>query len=483
MPLQITCAMCGGQVEPDDLALRRELVICPYCSTLNRITQIGTKKSAESIQDRQIPEEVKIERNGKGQSLFYVKGQRYFPPKTVLMWFSLICVVMGICLVVYLFPNGIQSLDTLPPLDAIGFIFTLACVFGVPPLFIAFLFGLSILGQLKSHMPPVKLEGDILFPSDNVAYWGKIFPTPVKEIRQIYTVARRNPNHSINFDKSTQLSRNSNFYRDSFSVYALTLDGKRIPLIDHIFDEEIALYIEELLEVETGIFNLPVYGDPNLPRDIKTKTPSESLKKPELVNLNCKSCGAPLSFHYDTPQKGYLVCQYCHVLTLLYTPENKPVLGLSELNSPTSQFKLEKRGDLLKIHPRNPKSRNQILLLSKTHFGLRTFKGRGASFAFSEITTIYTKENEEIQAIPSAFTLKFAKNDEGVGDEMAYSSNLDKVIKRIRGELFYEIVAKSITGRDITLLDKIRNPLEALTLTEFLLKLHKRGGQKQNLST
>jgi DNA-directed RNA polymerase subunit RPC12/RpoP len=475
MPIQITCAMCGGQIEPDDLALRRELITCPYCSTLNRITPVGTEKSFETIRSRQVPEEVKVKRNGTGQALFYVKGQRFVPPKTMLKWFFLLLSGVWFVFFAYLFLTRRENIS-ISSISSNIVAFTLLCTYIFPLLFIGFLIVLSVLGNITSYLPPVKLDGDIITPSENVTYWGKKYPTPVKDIRQIYTVARHSP-HLINRPpidsvERTRFRNTRYFYRESYSVYALTLDGQRVPLIDHIFDGNIALYIEELLEVETGIFDLPVYGDQNLPRDIRTKIPLETSEKLEIHTLNCKSCGAPLPFSPDTPQRGYLVCQYCRVLALLYTPENKPVLGLSELNSPTSQFKLVKRGELIHIRPRNQKERHQILLLSKTHLGLRTFKGRGASFAFSEIIAIYAKEHEEAETMFTAFKLKFA-NDEGVGDEMAYSSDLDKTIKRIRGELFYQIVAKSLTGSEIILLDKIRNPHEALVLIDFLLKIYK----------
>ena len=45
MPLTIHCSMCGANIEPDDQAIRRGVVTCTHCSTVQRITESGTRKT------------------------------------------------------------------------------------------------------------------------------------------------------------------------------------------------------------------------------------------------------------------------------------------------------------------------------------------------------------------------------------------------------------------------------------------------------
>jgi hypothetical protein len=47
----------------------------------------------------------------------------------------------------------------------------------------------------------------------------------------------------------------------SCNVCPLNEDGRRAILMSGLESEEAALYIEEILEVELGVFGLPVYGD------------------------------------------------------------------------------------------------------------------------------------------------------------------------------------------------------------------------------
>jgi hypothetical protein len=450
MPLQITCAMCGGQIEPDDLALRQELIACPYCSTINRITPTGTEKSAETIRNRQRPEGVKVERIGPRKYLFWVKGARRISLPKVGIFFFVILLSTVFVFHIQFFPISL----------------CVAALLAIPFATLS-----AITGKNSFYMRPVKLDGYILYTSESTNIWGLRHRILVEDIRQIYSVfhpdlfAIHRPSQS---DRRIRFTRYINV--GYCSVYVLTRDGKRIALVDGIQDEKVALYIEEQLELALGMFNLPVYGDQNLPRDIKTKIPSTLSEKLEIETLSCKSCGGDLPLSPDTYQRGYLVCQYCHVLTLLYAPgKNKPVLGLPKLNSPNFQYKVIKRDKLLRIRSREMKDEDSVLILSKTHLKFRTSASKTfLSLSISEILDIYAKEQESDGPI---FSLGVFNNKKWE-DELAYSGNLDTIHKRVFEDLFYQVVAKNTEGEEVCLLDKIRNPYEALVFAEYLSHIY-----------
>ncbi len=68
MPLTIHCSMCGANIELDDQAIRREVVTCSHCSTVQRITSRGTEKTPLTPPGEKAPAEVKVVREGSGTS-------------------------------------------------------------------------------------------------------------------------------------------------------------------------------------------------------------------------------------------------------------------------------------------------------------------------------------------------------------------------------------------------------------------------------
>jgi hypothetical protein len=187
MTLPITCSMCGGQIEPDDVAFREELIICPFCLTLNRITPTGTEKSPETVQKRRRPAGVKIEQNAAGDYLFRAKrlGGAITMPLILIRLFLLIPVG-------WLFLNAVFSFVI--PADAGRaynfFLFPSTCFFAFCGLWLSLVF-VGIFKVHFSYIPPIKLTQDTLYGSEYANYWGLRPRVPVKEIRQIYTVAHK----------------------------------------------------------------------------------------------------------------------------------------------------------------------------------------------------------------------------------------------------------------------------------------------------
>lgn len=241
--------MCGGQIEPDDVALRDELIVCPFCSTVNRITPTGTEKSAETVRQRRKPEGVKIERKGGDKYLFRIKGVAVSVPLIITRVFILVTAgLLTISLLVSPFMNlnsenkGVIFLGPLIFFWCVGFWFIFFLMMG-------------IFKERFSYIPPIELTKDTLYASEFTNYWGKRPHIEIKDIRQIYTLAHKMP----------RIPRDSQMYRGivrknpearsyllqqftSFSLFALTHDGKRVPLMSQIPNEASALYVEEALE-------------------------------------------------------------------------------------------------------------------------------------------------------------------------------------------------------------------------------------------
>ena len=182
-PLPITCSLCGGQIEPDDVALRDEIVVCPFCSTVNRITPTGTEKSADPNRKRRRPDGVKIESKGGSQYLFKIKGSTVFIPLIVsrLIFFSLIgvfSVYSILFLSTALDSEGINIV--LPP--PVFVCYASFCFFWLPFAF------LGVFREKFSYIPPIKLAEDTLFASEYTNFWGSRPRVSITDIRQIYTV-------------------------------------------------------------------------------------------------------------------------------------------------------------------------------------------------------------------------------------------------------------------------------------------------------
>ncbi len=471
--------MCGGQIEPDDVALRDELVVCPFCSTVNRITPTGTEKSAESFQKREKPMGVKIEKNGEGDYLFYVGGYGYsyegvYLPLVVI---RILISIPAIAFILYLIGAFINPRQFLNVESLFQILFALVFCSISLLFFVGFI--ASTVSERFSYPPPIKLTRDTLYGSEYSNFWGRKPSVPIKDIRQIYTVfhqLQRIPSDSFLFRGVTknlslsQINILKTYRASSYSIYVLTHTGKRIPIMPKISEQyaEAALYIEETIEIMTGLFDLPVYGDQNLPRNLETELNVASTHKSTPEALNCKCCGAPLPIP-ASPLKGYLVCEYCHVLSLLFgAGNNKPVLGLPKLNSPASQFEITKTGNRLRIRSRHM-NQTEELLLSKTELGFNgPYSKKILPLDRAEIATIFVKE-KELPGPTSGVSFSF---DDKWADELAHSGDLEKSYKRVQGTLFYQIIAKTTSGKEICLLDQIKNPYEALAFVGQMCQLY-----------
>ena len=447
-----------GHIEPDTLAIRRELVVCPYCATINRITALGTEKyEAALIEGMLLPDGVKVKPLGEGHLQITAKAagrHRYTPPMLgqengcwflipgalfALSWFSLLFFSIA----------GRQNGEpVILNSDALFFSF---CV--VP--FLALFIYLVVAQQLFPYLPVVQVKAGEIHPASSVN--GSVVAVP--DIRQIYAAV-------------TTITERSRQAADYCYVYVLTQDEKRRPLIGPIRNKEDALAIEELLEVELGLFQLPVYGDTDLPTTAPVAPEPTAVSSNE--DLICMSCAASLMVTNQVQQQGYVVCDYCQGLTLLYRPDKKPVLGLPAINSPSFHYKVEKENGRLFVRARQQNYHRDLLQLTKGTIHIQVDPDAPINLPVTDIKTIYVKKHTHKDHLDPEG--KFTDVDEAVkasphmDEVLPYSMQHDRddFLLKSHALLSYRVVAKTNSEQEIHLLYGLRNLPEAFSWAYFL---------------
>ena len=172
----------------------------------------------------------------------------------------------------------------------------------LPVTFFAALIAIFVVAGRQKNLPPLELRDKTLFPK---AYGAK--PVAVDAVRQIYSTVTR------------VVTRNSKEYFDQYMVFALTNAGERVFLVGPLDSAESALYIEEQIEAELEIFELPVYGNAELPKREDGPLPVSPREAP-IGRAVCESCGAEMSVMPAEQKRGFSICRHCGGLRLLYEP-------------------------------------------------------------------------------------------------------------------------------------------------------------------
>jgi hypothetical protein len=66
MPLTIHCSMCGANITADEPEVRRGVVTCSHCSTVQRIAAEGTRKAFGEAGFAKALEGIQVDREGPG---------------------------------------------------------------------------------------------------------------------------------------------------------------------------------------------------------------------------------------------------------------------------------------------------------------------------------------------------------------------------------------------------------------------------------
>ncbi|MBN2086239.1 MAG: hypothetical protein JW748_13550 [Anaerolineales bacterium] len=451
MPLTIHCSMCGANISPDDSAIRRGVVTCTHCSTVQRVTESGTRKTGRDSAVSAAPEGVQIVRGRQGG--LTITGRRtrqgvvLNPPE--IKRGALIGLVIGIAV------TAVSALVAVPLMILFGW--GMAGII-IPALFLEFLpvtffsalIAIFAVAGRQQNLPPLELRDGALFPK---TYGAK--PVAVRDIRQLYSTTTR------------VLIRKPDEYIDQYMVFALTNAGERVFLIGPLDSAENALYIEEQIEEELGIFELPVYGNPELPKREDESLPVSPRQAPSGAAV-CESCGAEIAITRAESKRGFSVCRHCGSLRLLYEPGSaKPVLGIPDAGGSDSQFTVAGNSGETVISAR--RSATPVLRISKGKFHILAPGAAQKAVDAHGVKRCNVKETGWTQT-SHLDAGGMAAGFEALKEAMSYSGEVNpaKVLFGAGSEKAYSLSAVLSNGEEIRLLAGIRDIGEAFYLERML---------------
>jgi hypothetical protein len=444
MALKLDCNICAASLEADDLAIRRGIITCQYCNTILRITDKGTEVYAEEIKHRPLPDSVSVERDKDGQ--ITVKVSNYFG---LTQRQQLITKSLSILLIVLFFVALLQYTQPMPAYSRIPLLLFIAGG------------GIYFIIGLRNKAPEFVINNDVIIPSLGSPKISR------KEVKQIYAVENRL--HSSERGTATNVS-----------LCLLTKDGKRTILVNNIPDVSTALQLEELVEVELEIFNLPVYGDSDLPRKKDWLEIKSASDKEMLDSFLCEYCGNHLTVTPQIRTRGFATCEYCTGLTLLHESDNQePILGLPQDNLNARQFRVENKPNGLAIYPSMRSTLKPVLILGHGKLHSTRFDGTLFTLDISDINKFFVREMVRDQDEKEPFKWddlgakwhRFKNNWRRTYMEAyAYSGDVDEESKQQSPLEFkqYQLMAHMNDSRDYWLISNIDDPREALFLSQAL---------------
>jgi DNA-directed RNA polymerase subunit RPC12/RpoP len=451
MPLTIHCSMCGANIAPADQAIRRGVVTCEYCSTIQRISASGTRKTDRASAALTAPEGVQIVRGRQGS--LTITGRRtrqgvvVNPPETKRG--ALIGLGIGAAI------TAVGALVSVPFMilfgwDMAGIIVPALILQFLPVTFIAAVIAIFVVAWRQQNLPPLELRDKTLFPK---MYGSK--PVAIGDIRQLYSTTTR------------VLVRRPDEYIAQYMVFALTNAGERIFLLGPLDSAESALYIEEQIEAELGIFELPVYGNPDLPKQEGAALPVSPLEA-GLGGITCQSCGAEMAVTPAEKKRGFSACRHCGSLLLLYEPGSaKPILGIPDASGKDSQYTVA--GNTAETIITSRRSAGPVLRISKGKIHILAPGAAQKAVDADKINRMNVKETgwtptRELDAGGRAAGF------EALQKAMAYSGEVDplKVLIGANAGITYTLSAVLSNGEAIRLLADIHDIGEAFYLERHI---------------
>ncbi len=387
----LQCTQCAGSVTAESDAIRKGVVSCNYCQTQLRITQTGIEKYKKQVLERTPPDKMQVKRRPNHlqilipslNSTVRMRGEQ--TPE----WFRLTNIVAlsiigggSLLFIIIGFALGAPSLGiAFIPMTLIAALFV-------------WLFMLFIGSAPHPHIN-VK-DGQLQVPTTMPGQKNKF---PLEEITQLYvtTVRTRLP------DTLSQAV---------YNLFVLTKDGKRHLAYNGFSSVEGALFVEELLEIELDIFDLPVYGEAD---ELEGETAVTSSSHEQTVD--CYACTNPMTVTPAARHNGFIECTHCQTITLLYTQnDHQLILGTPSPQQLTylTAFKNERAGVKHKTTKETILLLKDGVLIKSAHNAV--YKGKKITrFGFKKLT----KTADEIN-LADIFSGKLIERYQ---DLTAYSQN------------------------------------------------------------
>jgi hypothetical protein len=190
-----------------------------------------------------------------------------------------------------------------------------------------------------------------------------------------------------------------------------------------------------------------------------------------MAALVCDYCAADLQETPEARKRGFLVCEHCTGLTLLYEPGgDRPVLGLPKENLSAGQYRVEQNDNGLVIFSRGSSAANAIVTVDEALLHTARLGGAVQTLALADIAKFQVREITEESSGGSDLAnavnvVKFLGN---LKESMAYSGEVDpqKMLLNAFGISKYQLIARMKDGRDYWLIKTIDDPREALYLAQ-----------------
>ena len=312
MAYRLRCSGCGRTVTADQAAIRRELAVCPDCNAILQVTCEGDRQERETILHRRMPEAVAVERHSPRNLSIRAKRDRAawtLNRRTFLFaWAGGLGV--GACL----------ALSVGPGYGLLGILAGLACF--------------AAAAKFQREHPPLELRGGYLIPSPKSQG-----PLAVTDVQQIYSALCH-----VGLGGDTSYS--------TANVFALTHKGERVLLLGPLQSEQDALYIEQVLESEFQLFDLPVF-------EATPGSGASSTPRAQTEPFRCEGCNARFS-NEETRDTQMLECLRCGALSLLIDPTDEMDF-LKDSESELRSFDINEEVDGLSIAANHGRGSIEIL--------------------------------------------------------------------------------------------------------------------------
>ncbi|GEM_PF-4210580 len=414
MTMTLNCTQCGAPLQPTDAQIRSNIMTCNFCGTVLHLVEDGLEKYQNDLVQRKPPADVTVKRYKDGGISIKAKltemGNDTQNRGQVSR--SALYIILG--------ATGLAGIVTL--------VFTGDFGLAIIAVFSAFIAGLFL---ATSGKPAIIIRQGVL-ETQAATNWNHRF-TPIEKIRQLYI--------------STQSFGD---FGTTHYIYALLDNGNRIRVYGGFDDPEVAFYVEELLEVEMGLFNLPVFGDAPI---TATQDNNVALEADIVIPENCANCGAPLGVTAQQQQRGFITCNFCSTITLLYAKDaDKPLLGLLSIDDPNLQFSITETDTSLTITDAKQElniANGQLMGVSgNPEFFIKQVKQTGTEFELGEM---FDRLKNIEQRMAYSDQVDFSGND---------SEKKQQVMDWLFGDTEFQIVAKSNESESV-ILDGINDPREA----------------------
>ncbi len=230
-------------------------------------------------------------------------------------------------------------------------------------------------------------------------------------------------------------------------------------------NERVALCIEQLLESELQILDLPVLGEASQPELREEGLSSKLAPGPEAEAMSCEGCGGTVAPSEAETRRGIAECSHCGGLTLLYDIDARmSALGTS---TPDRCYDIDEDVDGLSIVPRDTNPSGGSIELTGDRIVLRRPGSAPTTLAVSSLEQVVVKEarsEEEFDLEQGLASLREATSLSGTIDLRSLSLGGT-------GAVWFQVTAQHLNHGEIEIAGGLQDPREAFLIARTLSRV------------